>query len=76
MRSQGPQIGSEKGGKISNPLESSKVSSSNSSQFSKPTNTHAREVSCFKCLSKGHIASQCPNNRVMTMLEDGTINSK
>ena len=27
-----------------------------------------RDIKCFKCLRKGHIASQCPNRRVMLTL--------
>jgi hypothetical protein len=27
--------------------------------------TRDRDIKCFKCLGKGHIASQCPNRRVM-----------
>ena len=27
--------------------------------------TRDRDIKCFKCLGKGHIASQCPNERVM-----------
>ena len=29
------------------------------------------EVRCFKCLGRGHIASQCPNRRTMILREDG-----
>ena len=29
------------------------------------------EVRCFKCLGRGHIASQCPNPRTMILREDG-----
>ena len=28
---------------------------------------------CFKCLGKGHIASQCPKKRVMVMRDNGNI---
>ena len=27
--------------------------------------TRSRDVKCFKCLGYGHIASQCPNKKVM-----------
>ena len=29
----------------------------------------ARQIKCFKCLGIGHIASQCPNKRVMAVVE-------
>ena len=29
------------------------------------------EIKCFKCLGKGHIASQCPNKKTMLLKEDG-----
>ncbi|XP_043812189.1 uncharacterized protein LOC122723569, partial [Manihot esculenta] len=33
----------------------------------------SREIKCFKCLGKGHIASQCPNKRVMIATADGGV---
>ncbi|XP_073267795.1 uncharacterized protein [Populus alba] len=30
-----------------------------------------RDIKCFKCLGKGHIASQCPNRRVMLTRDNG-----
>ena len=32
-----------------------------------------RDIKCFKCLGLGHIASQCPNNRVMIMKDNGEL---
>ena len=29
--------------------------------------THNRDIQCFKCLGRGHIASQCPNRRTMIL---------
>ena len=46
-----------------------KVSSSNSTL--KESN-----IKCFKCLGKGHIASQCPNKIAMVMRQDGGITSE
>ena len=30
-----------------------------------------RDIKCFKCLGRGHIASQCPNKRTMVTREHG-----
>ncbi|XP_016732573.2 uncharacterized protein [Gossypium hirsutum] len=35
----------------------------------------SRDIQYFKCLGRGHVASQCPNRRVMLMREDGEIES-
>ncbi|RDX74505.1 hypothetical protein CR513_45745, partial [Mucuna pruriens] len=32
-------------------------------------------IKYFKCLGKGHRASQCPNKRGMILLEDGTLDN-
>ena len=32
-----------------------------------------RDIKCFKCLGRGHIASQCPNKRTMILKDDGEI---
>ena len=36
--------------------------------------TRDRDIKCFKCLGKGHIASQCLNRRVM--LNNGEVESE
>ena len=28
---------------------------------------HSRDIQCFKCIGRGHIASQCPNRRTMIL---------
>ena len=33
--------------------------------------TKSREIQCFKCLGRGNIARECPNNRIMLVTEDG-----
>ncbi|KAL4318150.1 hypothetical protein GQ457_18G010020 [Hibiscus cannabinus] len=33
----------------------------------------SRDVQCFKCLGRGHIASQCPNRNTMLLQDDGEI---
>ncbi|KAL4269528.1 hypothetical protein GQ457_HM001690 [Hibiscus cannabinus] len=35
----------------------------------------SRDIQCFKCLGRGHVASQCPNRRVMFLRDDGEIES-
>ncbi|KAK8676548.1 hypothetical protein V6N13_142122 [Hibiscus sabdariffa] len=32
-----------------------------------------RDIRCFKCLRRGYIANQCPNQRIMTMKDGGEI---
>ena len=38
-----------------------------------PTTSRTRDIKCFKCQGRGHIASQCPNKRVMVMRNNGEI---
>ena len=35
-----------------------------------------RDIQCFKCLGRGHFASQCPNNRVMVIREHCAIETE
>ncbi|KAJ9177048.1 hypothetical protein P3X46_012302, partial [Hevea brasiliensis] len=35
-----------------------------------------RDIQCFRCLGKGHYASQCPNKRVIVMRQNGEIESE
>ena len=41
-----------------------------------PTTSRTRDVKCFKCQGRGHIASQCPNKRVMVMRDSGEIETE
>ena len=38
--------------------------------------SRTRDIKCFKCLGRRHVASQCPNHRVMLMLENGDVESE
>ena len=40
-----------------------------------PTSSKASSIKCFKCLGKGHIASQCPNKKTMVVLGNRDITS-
>ena len=54
-----------------------KLEASNGGQAkAAPNTTHApttrnRDIICWKCQARGHIATQCPNKRVMTLLDNG-----
>ncbi|XP_027127804.1 uncharacterized protein [Coffea arabica] len=46
-------------------------------KFEEPrVQTRARDTRCFKCQGRGHIASQCPNQRTMIMIKNGEILSE
>ncbi|XP_012472379.1 uncharacterized protein LOC105789554 [Gossypium raimondii] len=56
-------------------------------KFNKPTaemskgkmdaqQNRSRDIKCFKCLGRGHIASQCPNRNAMFVRDDGEIESE
>ncbi|RDX80941.1 hypothetical protein CR513_38448, partial [Mucuna pruriens] len=38
--------------------------------------SESRSIKCFKCLGKGHIASQCLNKRNMVIRENGNVESE
>ena len=41
-----------------------------------PPPNKTSSIKCFKCLGKGHIASQCPNKRTMIVLENGEVDNE
>ncbi|KAL7596133.1 hypothetical protein Lser_V15G29757 [Lactuca serriola] len=63
--------------------ENTPTSSSNSKSDPKTTNSSKgktdsstfrnRDIKCFKCQGRGHIASQCPNKLTMVVRENGEI---
>ena len=48
------------------------TSQGNQGKFDSSTSQNC-DIKCFKCQGKGHIASQCPNKRVMAMRNNGEI---
>ena len=46
------------------------------SKYEHISHTQAREIQCFKCLGKGHLASQCPNERTMILRNKDEYSSK
>ncbi|XP_027169405.1 uncharacterized protein LOC113769129 [Coffea eugenioides] len=46
-------------------------------KFEEPwAQTRDHDTRCFKCQGRGHIASQCPNQRTMIMMQNGEIVSE
>ena len=60
-------------GKKNTPPSSSKGKNPNSSSS---VSTNSSSIQCFRCLGRRHIASQCPNQRTMTLLDDGSYFSE
>mgnify|MGYP003365876400 CR=1 FL=1 len=36
----------------------------------------SRDIQCFKCFGRGHIANQCPNRNTMLLRDDGEVESE
>ncbi|KAF7815003.1 putative gag-pol polyprotein [Senna tora] len=43
--------------------------------FESSSNDKTASIKCFRCLGKGHIASQCPNKRAMILKDNGECES-
>jgi len=57
--------------------EQNSTTTSMASQSKIPTTlSRSSEIKCFKCQGRGHIASQCPNKKVMVIRENGAIDSE
>ncbi|XP_068639431.1 uncharacterized protein [Aristolochia californica] len=41
-----------------------------------PPSTRSSDIKCFKCQGRGHIASQCPNKKIMVIRDNGEIESE
>ncbi|KAB7524544.1 hypothetical protein F8C76_17895, partial [Flagellimonas olearia] len=73
-------MGSTSYGIKGNPSSSSKPAFNKASATTKPevkndkpTNTSNSSKKCFKCQGYGHIASECPNRRVITIVENEVV---
>ena len=51
-------------------------SASTSKQGANEPTTRNRDIKCYKCQGRGHIASECPNRRVMIINAHGEIESE
>ncbi|RDY10197.1 hypothetical protein CR513_05328, partial [Mucuna pruriens] len=72
--------GKERGGsrKDKNPRKGSETPKGRKEERIRTPSSSSRSSSniCFKCFSKGHIASQCPNKRTMVLRENGKVESE
>jgi len=67
-------ISKKEGGNSSSPHGKSTISSAETKHnFASSSNTSTRNIKCFKCLGRGHTASECPTKRTMIMKADGEI---
>jgi hypothetical protein len=53
------------------PMEKDEGTSNKPKVESQPSRN--KDIKCFKCLGSGHIASQCPNRRLMIMRDNGEV---
>jgi len=44
--------------------------------YASSSNTGTRNIKCFKCLGRGHVASECPTRRAMILKADGEITNE
>ncbi|XP_016731065.1 uncharacterized protein [Gossypium hirsutum] len=59
------------------PIKATKPTGENSKgKAVEGTQNRTRDIKCFKCLGRGHIASQCPNRSVMVIQRNGDIESE
>ena len=64
----------EGGSSTSNPNVSAQKTQTKSDEALKKA--RSSKIKCFKCLGRGHIASQCPTKKTMLLKKDGEIISE
>ncbi|XP_024948462.2 uncharacterized protein LOC112495863 [Citrus sinensis] len=58
------------------PIKDHKEGGNQSKGKSDSQHSRNRDIKCFKCLGTSHIASQCPNKRVMILRDDGDVETE
>ena len=58
------------------PYKGKEVGPSKEKGTFEPQSNRNRDIKCFKCLGKGHIASQCPNKRTMVLRSNGEVETE
>ena len=58
------------------PIKDRKEGGNQSKGKSDSQHSRNRDIKCFKCLGTSHIASQCPNKRVMILRDDGDVETE
>ncbi|GMI66645.1 hypothetical protein HRI_000333800 [Hibiscus trionum] len=58
------------------PPKGSKANAETSKGKAPNVPNRSRDIQCFKCLGRGHIASQCPNRNTMLLRDDGEVESE
>ncbi|XP_052877270.1 uncharacterized protein LOC128283892 [Gossypium arboreum] len=52
------------------------IAESSKGKAPESSTAHSRDIKCFNCFGRGHIASQCPNRRTMVIRADGEIETE
>ncbi|XP_052874540.1 uncharacterized protein LOC108481594 [Gossypium arboreum] len=52
------------------------IAESSKGKAPESSTARSRDIKCFKCLGRGHIASQCPNRHTMVIRVDGEIETE
>ncbi|XP_040932065.1 uncharacterized protein [Gossypium hirsutum] len=58
------------------PKTNKPIAEMNKGKAPESTYNRNRDIKCFKCLGRGHIASHCPNRRTMVFRADGEIETE